>query len=49
MKIEIVDNKIIIREQHSSCILDTWEQVENYLKTKLYIRRLEKETFKKYE
>lgn len=45
MKIEIIDNKIYIKEQHTTVILDTWEQVENYYRTKLYIREKEREVF----
>lgn len=48
MKIEIKNNKIYIKEQHTTVILDTWEQVEYYLRTKLYIREREREVFCKY-
>lgn len=46
MKIEIKDNKIYIKEKYTTVILDTWEQVENYLRTKLYLKKIEKEIFK---
>ena len=46
MKLEIKDNKIYIKEQHTTVVLDNWEQVENYYRTKLYIREKEREVFK---
>ena len=46
MIIDIKDKKICIKEQHTTVILDTWEQVENYLRTKLYIKNKEREVFK---